>query len=347
MEEQGLSSLALPPSRHARSRVGTKELMRALWQGRWLLCSITALGVALAAIYLHIATPTYTVSIVAVPRAAPTSAANSIIDVALPGLTQKAQSDAVERLNVMLGSLRLAQELEKRFGLMRQIFASQWDSKTQSFVAPTSLQFRIKEELKKILGLRPWSPPTVQDLAAYVANAVKVGTSNGIVFGPSQIIRISLEGQDPEFTETLLRNIYMTVDSLVRADKAVEYAHDIDYLKRESATATQVDLHVALAQMLAEQIKNDMLLGEGESYLVNVIEWPYVPDRPTSPNGRLVLLFGFILGGMVAVGAALLYGLPSHEDASPTRLSYGTSRHDHRWSNATAAPSDAIQSGVE
>lgn len=305
----------LPPSRYARPRVTTQALLDALWKGKWLLVSITALGVVLAALYLRVATPIYTVSIVAAPREAKTTTANALLSTALPGLVSKSEGGLIERWTVMLGSVRLAQELQARYGLMQQIFASQWDAKSQTFVAPNDLLFRIKEAVKSALGLRPWSPPTLEDLADFVGGSVKISKTSLDFFGQSQIVRISLDGTDPEFIARLLQQIFTTADLMIRTDKAAEYQRNIEYLMQQSQNARQTDLHFALTQLLAEEIKNQMLVGEGKSYVASVIEWPYVPQRPSRPNGKLVLLFGFVLGGMVAFCAALVYGLSARAGA--------------------------------
>lgn len=315
-------SIVLPPSALARPRLGTGDLVAALRRGKWPLVSLTLLGVIAASIYLHVAKPVYTASIVAMPRTTH-SAASTLLGAAAPsllGFRPSEDDDAVDRLTITLKSIRLASELDAKYGYLQQIFGAEWNSKTQRFEPPDTLLFRAKEAVKSILGLRPWSPPTLEDLALEIGSSVKIAKASSDLFGNAQTLRISLDGPDPEVVSHRLREIFMTADSLIRTDKEAEYRHSIEFLTQESQKATQADLHLALSQLLAESIKDNILVEEGQSYVVRVIEWPYVPVRPSSPNGKLVLLFGFVLGGMAGVCAALLYGLRPSEKPSATGL---------------------------
>ncbi len=307
---RGDLGVLMPPSRHARPRITTQALLAALWRGKWVLVGVTALGLALAVLYLHVATPTYSATVIIAPRE-PQTRMNSLFGAALPGLVAQSNNGPIERWVALLGSVRLAQELEKKYGLMKEVFAQEWDPATQTFQPPSSLRFRLKEWVKSILGLRPWAPPTVEDLAEYIGSSVRIAKTDRDLLGQSEVLRISLSGTDPKFIARVLREIFTTADGIIREDKAAEYRRNIDYLKHESQLTPQNDLRLSLTQLLAEEIKNEMLVGEGEAYIASIIEWPYASERPTSPNGKLVLLFGLVLGLMLGFGAALLYGTSS------------------------------------
>ena len=133
--------------------IDLRELFGALWHGKFLIILCVVAAIALAALYLRSAERKYTVRYVFAPVATENAGPNlgglgglaSLAGVSLPS----SSSGDFLTFKFLLKSEEVAAQILKDETLAQAIFASEWDTKSQTYRKPSDGQYSPISELLK------------------------------------------------------------------------------------------------------------------------------------------------------------------------------------------------------
>lgn len=204
----------------------------------------------------------------------------------------------IQRLEMLLGSIVLAERLQEQYGLLQIIFPGGWDSATQTWLRPTGPEFERSQRRRKFLRQNLWTPPNLESLANYVQGNVSIEAFDG---GPFQ--RVSVTHQDPEFALWLLNTAYFGADNLLQEQDALESAAKKAYIQAQLDTETNVQIQDALRSLLAAELSREVTSNESPLFAAKIVEPARVSNQRTEPNIRR--MFGVPMSGFAAVGFLL------------------------------------------
>lgn len=283
------------------SALSIGQFVSAYWQARKFVGVVLFLCFAGAILYLAlIAQPVYRAKAIIGPPSsgAPSMGGGGASALALyAGLDLGGDSTTFMKYLQVVHSTRLAEVLDKKYGLMKQMYGG-WDEETQQWNPPSGLLPTFTRTMRGLIGMPPWSPPTASTLADRIGKTLNVTKIQGgsIIDIKTQLYTVSLDGADREATVRLLTMILTEADNIVRQDRLGNAARRMTYLKEMSAQSPELFLRDSLQQVAMEQQRSLMMLKADRLYAVDLVDPPNADGTPVAPRGRVVLMIALTLG---------------------------------------------------
>lgn len=285
------------------------NLWAVIWAGKRLIASCMAAMLLIAIVYLHLATPRYTASLVVTPVVQGSSGSKMAGLGALANLAGINMSGTPDGMNFLLYSEGIksraaAEVLAQDPKFMRTVFAGEWNSGSEEWEESNSLSKTFIVAVKAVLGITPtpWIAPNAARLQDYlISNVVIVNdTKQGLV-------TLSISHSDPEFGKMLLDRVHETVDEHLRQRTLHRVNGNIAYLTDKLNRITISDYREALVRTLSEQESQKMSASSASAFAAEPFGSTVASTYPTSPRGVLVIVISLVLGLLVGVALAILH----------------------------------------
>jgi hypothetical protein len=183
----------------------------------------------------------------------------------------------------------LAAKLMATPGIPQQIFDTLWDNEAHQWRPPPGLFPSFKRSISRALGFVPWEPPTSGDIAEYLTKNIKVGTDKRTL-----ITRIEFSNRDPDFAKSLLLTVHQQAEALLREQAQRHTRVMIVHIVHELATVTVTEQREALIQLLSQQEKLLMMIGDNLPYAAVVVDPPSMDTSKGKTRPLLTIFFALI-----------------------------------------------------
>lgn len=287
------------PATPADSSVPIAAIVASAWRGWriWVTTGILGLagGVALALAM----TPIYrSTSVVAIESQGPESLASGMLGGQLSGLAGLAGislGGANRRMEyiAVLDSRALADLFIAENGLKVQFFRDDWDAKAKRWTS------------KKI--------PSDDDAYKYFSELVRRVDEDR----RTGLVTVSMEWRD-RVSAARWTNLYVKRANDMLRDRAMREARSsLDFLDRELAKSSTVEIREAMYQLVEAQKKQQMLATVREDYIFHTIDPAVVADadRFVKPKRMLIAAACGFAGGLLGIGIALYRNRSSFQSA--------------------------------
>jgi uncharacterized protein involved in exopolysaccharide biosynthesis len=119
-------------------------------------------------------------------------------------------------------------------------------------------------------------------------------------------LTISIKHISPSFAKSMLDNLILEVNNVIREKDLIDSSNSLEYLKN-TLNETQVkDIKVSINSLIEKKLEAKMLASIKEDYVLMIIDSPYIPLKPFAPNKLLILIFGFLSGILAGISIALI-----------------------------------------
>lgn len=281
-----------------------RQLLRTWLKWSWLIVLVAAFGAYQGVERVRGSTPLYKASMVVQPDAGSSGLSSAAVELGQAlglGVAGSGTATAFGRLQVIVGSVNLAKELQKEHRLMQKVFAGLWNEEDGAWRRPTGDDFERQQRIRRFFGLSEWTAPSLEDLAAYLAGSIQ--------FKPSKtpgFFEVSFRHTDPDFALKVLSIVYQAADDRTRQQDLAESQQRRSYVSKQLTSTRLVDSRQALINLLTAEEREAMLLESDLPYAARIIEPAFVSSNPEEPN--IVVAIG-LPTIMWAVGALLLITL--------------------------------------
>jgi hypothetical protein len=284
----------------AAREITLRGLATTLARGWWLLVLVTILCMVAAAVALKMRTPSYTATLVVAPAERDLGAASRLAVeleqyAALATLAQTPtrmdQVSPLERYVELLGSAALAARLEEEHGLLRRLFADQWDEASGTWRPPAGLLAGAQRRVRQFFGFPGWSAPDPPRLAEWLQSQIRVTRPGGIA-----LRRLELAHHEPEFAVDLLTAVHATADQMLREQALARVRRQVAHLEAELAGAGRAERRDALDALLGDQYRVEALLETDLPFAAEVVSPAAASSEPTSPGPVLILALAAFVG---------------------------------------------------
>jgi hypothetical protein len=284
--------------------IDLRYLARIVRAEAFTFVTVLLIGVALAILYLHIASTRYAVRMEIISASATEqkqsgglSALSSIAGIDLG-------SEGGPQFRIFLGSLRspiAAAAIASDQDLLRAIFYREWSQSEQRWRQPPSRFRPVIHAVGNLLGWRfaTWSPPGVSRVFDYLNDQLKV-----IPDAKGGVITLQIDSDRPEIAERILLTLNSAMNERLRQHDLEHSSIDIDYLTKRLLEVNVVEYRSALIFNLAEQEKTRMQASAPLPYASDVLGKPMVSSQPVSPKPVVAWILGIIFGGLFGLWAA-------------------------------------------
>jgi uncharacterized protein involved in exopolysaccharide biosynthesis len=263
-----------------------KEMLSALWRGRWLAVAITATFATLAIAYALLATQWYRAEVVLIPaEREQTLNAGSLAGLAsLAGVNIGEDSHSAEAIAV-LRSREFARAFIEEQNLMPLLFADEWDSQLGGWKSSN-----------------PDEQPDVRDGVKFFENNVLRVLENK----KAGLVTVTVEWKDREAAARWANLLVERVNARMRERVLSETERNLKFLRAELAATNVVTLQQSISRLLEGELDKHMLARGNEEYAFRVVDRASVPKWRSRPKRTLLVVLATMAGGILAVMVILV-----------------------------------------
>lgn len=295
------------PEYHGEDEIDLRELALTLWQGRLLIAIVSALLLALASGYLHIAERTYTVTMTARPMQSDDSGPSLGGFAGLAGLAgislPSGSGGDFDALPMMMTAPEVTAVLAEDPQVLRYFFEAEWDADSAAWRAPPpSTVSRLVGGLKQILtgeARAPYRAPDAYRLADRMKKALSAG-----VDAKSGRLNVSLTTPAPEAGAQLMVKVFKAADDHFRQQFMQSGESSVEFYQSQLARARAAEHREALARVIAAEQQKLMLATRSEFFVADILTGPTPSLGPTAPRASMVLALSIVLG--LIAGSAIV-----------------------------------------
>lgn len=249
--------------------------------------AIFAIGAVVLAFWLA---PKYRAEVVISPAESPTGLGQfggqlgdlaSLAGISLGNGSNRKSEEALEYLRSRIFTTGFI----NRHNLMPILFAKKWDARRN--------QWRDTDDA-----------PTISEAVKKFSTQIRQIVEDR----RTGIITVAILWTDPKVAADWANSMIADADADLRARAVAEQTRSVDYLEREAAQTSDVDVRTTVYKVMGSELKNAMLARTRDAYAFKVIDPAVVRDRRDrdSPNRPLVVVMGVALGIVVGIILAAL-----------------------------------------
>lgn len=270
------------PPRDLDDEINLLELWQVLMRRKWLIILVTLFAGVMATLAAFLMTPVYRAEVLL----APVEEESQTRFAQYAGLASLAGIDLGSGGKSSKGAIAIASLQSRAFitpfiedeQLMPILFAESWDSQKQRWI--------LKEEEEA---------PTL--LAAYemfsdILNVTEEKTG---------LVELAIEWTDPEQAAAWANKLVTRLNGSLKEKDIGQAQHSIEYLNKELAKTSIVEVQQAIHRLIESQIKTIMMANVTQDHVFRVIDPAVVPETHIKPKRELIVLLGAVAGFMFAV----------------------------------------------
>jgi len=292
--------------------IDLSELWNAIWAGKWLIVAITFIF-SVASVFYALSVPDeYKSTVLLAPASSSSSGSLSKLAGQFGGLASLA--------GISLGGggaedkTVVAMEIMKTWGFLEtfiknnhievEVFAAKgWSrSSNQLVIDPELYDTENKKWIRKFdAGKGQKIEPSSWELFEEFKGRVSISQDK-----TSGLISLSVEYFSPIFAKKWTDQLVKAINAHVQKQDREEATRSINYLKAKIEETNIADMQSVFYQLIEEQTKTLMLAEVSEEYVFKTLSPAKVAEEKAKPKRALIVILGFLLGGMLAVLIVLI-----------------------------------------
>ena len=257
-------------------------LWNILWQNKWLIAAMTAVFAIASIAYALTLTHWYRSEVLLAPADEQTMNTGIVGQLGnLAGLAglSAGGGGSVEALAV-LNSRDFTRAFIDEQNLIPTLFADKWDAENQRW-----------------LDEDPELWPDSGDGVQYFDNDLRRISEDR----QTGLVTLAIEWTDPELAARWAALLVNRLNDYMRARALREAEANIEYLQAELEATSTFALQQAIGNLLEREHQKLMLARGNDEFAFRIIDSAQVPDTPSRPNRRLMVIVATIFGGLIAV----------------------------------------------
>lgn len=276
---------------YADDEINLRELIAALWDGKWLIAAITALSSAAAVAYALVATEIYRSEALVQPRQESRGGGGGLGALAaqfggladLAGVSLGGGSDRAVAI-ATLKSRALIEPFIREKNLLPKLYEDAWDPATNNWKSAD-----------------PKNVPTLwQAYNDFTNKVLRVSEDK-----KTGLVTVAVEWKDPQEAQQWVTELIARTNAHLKAQAIQEGEKNLAYLEAQSRSIGQVELQQALYGLVEAELKKLMIAKGGDEFAFRTIDAAAVPKKRIRPKRTQIAMIGFLLGGFVGVALVL------------------------------------------
>lgn len=284
--------------------IDLREIFDVLWQGKWIIFSLTAFISIIGVIYsLHLPNIYQSKAVlVSVNSSDGISGAfkgystlAGIAGISFPSVSDKGNAaKAIEKI----GSLSFFENnLLANIYLPDLMAVKSWDSQTNTLAYDESIY-----DTSTNTWVREYSYPQQQIPSAQESfEKFKTRHLNLNEDNKSGFITLSINHQSPFVAKQWTELVVNEVNAFYRQKDKLETEKAVSYLNQQISMTGFSEIKQVLAELLQEETKKLTLIEANQYYVFDYIDPPAVMEKKSEPKRALICILSTLLGGMMGI----------------------------------------------
>ena len=284
------------------------ELSNVLWDGKWIIVSVTAFVSMIGVIYSLLLPNIYESKAILAPVNASSGisgALGSYSNLAgLAGINLPTQSDGNNSVKAIkkIGSLSFFEsEIMTNIFLPDLLAVKSWNSSTNTFAYDENIY-----DTNSNTWIRDYSYPKKQIPSAQEGFAVFKSKQSINVDKNTGFVTLTIKHKSPFLAKQWIELVVNQINSFYRQKDKLESEKSISYLKQQFAMTGLSEIKQVLAQLIQEETKKLTLIEANQFYVFDYIDPPAVMEQKSEPSRALICIISALLGGILSIVLVLI-----------------------------------------
>ncbi len=258
------------------SEIYLKDILKIIYLDRFLFSIIVLIFSVVSIIYSLSLSKVYKSEIlISLSQGSSSSSVASSLASTLLGSQDTSLDGSIGKSEALaiLESRKFIEEFLKRNDYLPNLFKDDWDRSKGTW----------KNE----------EPPTIFDGYELILGSLDINEERNLIY-------ISYKSYDKELTSTLLNDLIKTLNDVTREEAISLGIRNLQYLENQASKNKLQSTNLALSSIIEQQIQKNMLANGKKDFAFKIIDPARTPLYPFSPNRKLIVFLGTLLGTFLA-----------------------------------------------
>jgi len=330
-----------PPNAVEEDEIDLAELWASLVKRKRLILGLTFTITLLVAIATFFMTPKYESEVLMAPVSSGSGGGLSSLAAKYGGLASMAGIDlpggkggdmTAEALAVLQSKAFLADFIQSHH-LKPVLFYKNWDETHHRWKNEESVITSLKDSLKSFFDVKPPTPITYPGQEQLAPG--EPSTMEAVEYFQKEIMSVSTDKKtnmvtlkitwiDPVQARDWANELVTILNNKLREQTIEDAEKTIDYLKKQLETVNLVELKQVIYSLIEEKVKNITLAKVQSEYVFKIIDPALVPDKPSKPKKKLIVVVSFVTSLILSIFIALLLNWREESKAKQKEVSENT-----------------------
>ncbi|MBA6409098.1 MULTISPECIES: Wzz/FepE/Etk N-terminal domain-containing protein [unclassified Pseudoalteromonas] len=306
MSKSNLNSSNVPVT---DDEIDLREIFRVIWEGRWLVITLTTVVSALAVLYALNQPNIYKAeALLTASEKEPVSGLSSLsgqfgslASLAGVNLGGNGGGNKTQLALEILKSRKFTTDFIKAHNILPDLMAvKSWDRLDDIIYYNEAIYDKSKNNWIREVEA-PYKPePSMQE-------AYKKFREHLVAYmdKESGMITISIEHMSPVVAQRWVNWLIEDINSVMKSRDVEEAIKSTEFLTSQLEQTQITDIRAVLYKLIEEQTKTIMFANVRDEYVFKTIDPALVPEQKFKPKRPLICIFGFLLGGILSVVTVL------------------------------------------
>ena len=310
-EQQNLhTSSSVAPQLYAPhdDEIDLGELVLALWKGKWLIICITAIFSVTSVFYALSVPDEYKSTVLLAP--ASSSGGSGLSKLAgqygglasLAGINLGGGSGGDDKVAIAMAIIKTWGFLEsfiEQNNMQVALFAvTGWDRTSNKLIIDPEVYDQVNEKWEREFSLEKGTKAEPSSWELYKILKDRISISKDKKTG---LISLTIEYYSPELAKQWVESLVKEINTNLKKRDRDEATKSIQYLQEKIQETHVSDMQSVFYQLIEEQTKTLMLAEVSEEYVFKTLSQAKVAEVKSNPKRALLVIFGTLLGGILAV----------------------------------------------
>lgn len=302
------SSCSFDTTRNA-DEIDLRELLMALWKGKWIIIVITFTFTLGSAIFAIMQPNIYKADALLAPAESSGGGGLSRVAGQLGGLASLAgvnldnnESSQTELAAQVIRSRQFVDAFIQKHDLLVPLMAvKEWDFSTNTLMLDDEV---YDKQSGAWVGESEGShdpAPTAQQ--AYHVFVKKLSFALDKETG---LYTLAISHYSPYIAQQWVEWLIADINEVMRERTIDETTQNLEYLKEQLQRTAIADMQATFYKLIEEQTKSLMLAEVQEEFVFKVVDPAVVPEIKEGPKRALICVIGALLGGILSCGFVLV-----------------------------------------
>jgi len=283
--------------------IDIRDLIRVLWEAKWLIGGIAALAAVIAIIVSLLLPNVYKAEALLAPAQNDRQGGLSSLAAQYGGLASLAGvdlsrgpgNDAAMGIKV-LKSRKFVSDFVERHGILVELMAAEdWNRNDNTLEIDAGLYDVKAGTWVRDVGPRRTVVPSMQEAYKEFNKLLSVNEDSKTGF-----ITIAVEHYSPHIAKQWVDWLVQDINSTMMTRDVEEAEHAIAYLQEQIGATSIAGLQSVFFRLIEEQTKTVMLARVSPEYMFRTIDPAVAPEEKSAPKRAQIALLGLILGGVLS-----------------------------------------------
>lgn len=289
--------------------IDLRELIDALFKGKWIIVSVTTFVTIIGVIYSLLLPNIYESKALLVPVSSSSGISRAIGSYAgiagLAGISIPSdgdESNSTKAINKLTSLSFFEKNILTNIFLPDLMAVKSWDFKTNTLVYDKSIYNEISNSWVRDFSYPEKQIPSAQEsFHVFTTQHLNLSKDNQTGF-----ITLSIKHQSPFMAKQWTELVINEVNAFYREKDKLESEKSVSYLNQQIAKTNLSQIKQVIAELLQEETQKLTLIEANQFYVFDYIDPPAVMEQKSEPKRFIISILSGLLGLMLGVVLVLI-----------------------------------------